>query len=194
MQNTNRGIMKKKIEILCIMDRSGSMRSIMDETVGAFNGFVEQQKKLPGKAKLTLVAFDDQYKVVMDRVKLNDVAELSVSDVQPRGMTALNDAIGKAFANIDAENVVCLIQTDGYENDSKEYSTHSIKSLIEEKKKLGWDISFIGAGVNAFSIGKDFGLAFDKCVTVNKTKLGMETFRSYASATATSYRNGGLVD
>jgi len=182
--------MKKKVEILCVLDRSGSMSLIMVEAVAAFNEFVKQQQKVPGKANLTLVAFDDQYKVVFDRIKIKDVPELKVTDVPPRGMTALNDAIGKAINNIPAKSkdVVLLIQTDGYENASQEYKSVQIKELIAGKEKLGWDISFIGAGVDAFSIGGDFGIKMDKCMNITKDAKGMRDYVTFTSSVATGYR------
>ncbi|HAR37767.1 MAG TPA: hypothetical protein DCS09_03870, partial [Porphyromonadaceae bacterium] len=164
--------MKKKVEILCVLDRSGSMSSIMEEAVSAFNGFVEQQKTLPAKANLTLVAFDHEYTVVYDKVKLAEVQPLKVSDVPPRGMTALNDAIGRAMANVTSKNVVMLIQTDGHENASKEYTSEAVKKLIEEKKAIGWDISFIGAGIDAFASGSAYGILRDKCLSVGKNEKG----------------------
>lgn len=180
--------MKKNVEILCILDRSGSMSNIMEEAVTAFNEFVTQQKELPGCANLTLVAFDNEYSVVMDKVCLKEVKELKVSDVRPRGMTALNDAIGKAINSVNSENVICLIQTDGYENASQEYNGKQVKELIAKKKEEGWDISFIGAGIDAFAAGQNYGLAADKCLSIDKTKQGMDTYKNFSCNVATSYR------
>jgi uncharacterized protein YegL len=179
---------KKKVEILCILDRSGSMMSIIDETVAALNEFISQQKKLKGKATLTLVAFDNEYLVVHDRVDIKKVDPVSVSDVQPRGMTALNDAIGKTINSTKAKDVVLLIQTDGQENASQEYTTAQIKELVQAKEKEGWDISFIGAGIDAFSSGANYGLAANKCLSIDKTKEGMSQMRNYTCSVTTSYR------
>lgn len=180
--------MKKKVEIVAILDRSGSMSNIMDEAIAALNHFVEEQKLLPGKAKFTLVGFDDRYEVVLDHVKLKDVQPIIIDQVRPRGMTALNDAIGKTINSIESDNVVLLIQTDGFENASSEYTTAQIKTLIESKTKAGWDISFIGAGVDAFAGGATLGVMSSKCVTVDKNARGMDQMRSYVSATTTEYR------
>jgi hypothetical protein len=41
--------------IAVILDRTGSMESIRDDTIGGFNAFLSEQKQQPGKASLTLV-------------------------------------------------------------------------------------------------------------------------------------------
>lgn len=181
--------MKKKVEIVCILDRSGSMSSIMSEAVASLNSFIEGQKELPGKVKVTLVAFDDQYEIVLDRVKLNEVPVIKVEDVRPRGMTALNDAIGKTINNITAKNVVLLIQTDGFENASQEYNTKQVRDLIEAKKDAGWDISFIGAGIDAFATGSTYGIVKGKCLSIDKTAAGMENMRGFSAQTSFDYRS-----
>lgn len=180
--------MAKKVEIICIMDRSGSMEPIMAETVGAFNAFVQQQQELPGKARLTLIAFDHEYTVVLDRVKLKQVPELTVADLPPRGMTALNDAVGRAVRSMETDAVVCLIQTDGHENASTEYSTDQVKALLDEKKKDGWEISFIGAGIDAFAVGGSFGLKLDECLSVERTEAGVKEFGERISEVSTAFR------
>jgi Mg-chelatase subunit ChlD len=180
----------KVVDILCILDRSGSMSGIMEEAIGAFNEFVNEQKKLEGTdARLTLVTFDNRYDVLFDKVDIKEVRELTIDDASPRGMTALNDAIGKAINSVDNNDVVLLIQTDGYENASREYNTTQIKELIDKKKGLGWDISFIGADVDAFAAGANYGILADKCLNIDKTVKGMTQYRSLMSANTTLARS-----
>jgi hypothetical protein len=178
----------KRMKIVCILDRSGSMGGIMVEAVAALNTFLKKQKELPGEAIVTLVAFDDQYEVVRN-VNLKDCKDITIDEVRPRGMTALNDAIGKTIASTKGKNVVLLIQTDGYENASKEYTTESIKEMIEEKKKKGWDISFIGAGIDAFAPGISYGILRDKCISITKDKRGMADYMVYTNSVTNAYRN-----
>ena len=81
-------------EIVCIIDRSGSMESIADDAVGGFNSFLESQKALPGEARLTLVLFYHELLFVHDSVELERVEPLDRQTFVPRGSTALFDAIG----------------------------------------------------------------------------------------------------
>ena len=39
-----------KTEIVCIIDRSGSMQAIRQDAIGGFNQFLEAQKAVPGEA------------------------------------------------------------------------------------------------------------------------------------------------
>jgi hypothetical protein len=183
---------KNKVEILALLDRSGSMTSIMHEAVGAFNSFIEAQKALDtnDKVKVTLACFDNEYEVVFDRVPLQDVPELTVPMVQPRGMTGLNDAIGKLVngAKYPSRDTVLLIQTDGYENASNEYTSSQIKELIEAKEAAGWDVNFIGAGIDAFSVSEGLGFKLNKSLSIEASAEGMQDFGACMAATTTMYR------
>lgn len=178
------------IEVICILDRSGSMTHIMDEAVGAFNNFIEDQKKLEGDVNVTLVAFDDQYEKVFDRVDIHEIPELTREMVRPRGMTAMYDAIGKALseASQDSKTIV-LIQTDGAENASREHNGAGIKSLIEQYEKQGWDFNFIGAGIDAVTAGQNFGMKMNKCFNIQASATGMENLRSTMSCATALYRS-----
>ena len=181
----------KKVEILCILDRSGSMDHIMKEAINAFNEFVTEQKTLPGDARLTLAAFDDKYDVIHDRVDIQEVPTLSKRVVFARGMTALNDAIGKTINNAKKnKKTICLIQTDGLENCSNEYSTNDIRELIKKKTKKGWEFHFIGAGIDAFAEGHKYGIPDANRVSVASNAKGMSQYGATCNAATTSFRSG----
>lgn len=82
-------------EILFILDRSGSMDSMHQEAIDGFNAFLKDQAELPGQARLTLVLFDHEYEVAVDAVPVQEVIALDGNTYQPRGSTALLDAIAK---------------------------------------------------------------------------------------------------
>jgi hypothetical protein len=84
-------------EIVCIIDRSGSMGSIRDDAIGGFNTFLAEQKKLPGEATLTYIQFDTEYEVVHENAPLNDVPPIDETVYVPRGSTALLDAVGRTI-------------------------------------------------------------------------------------------------
>ncbi|MEH6628623.1 MAG: hypothetical protein V7739_19465 [Motiliproteus sp.] len=183
--------MSKSVEIICVLDRSGSMENIMDEAISAFNGFVDQQKKQVGKAKLTLAIFDDQYELLYDRIKLKQVPVLTIEDASPRGMTALYDAIGRTVCNAKPDRqTICLIQTDGMENSSQEYSAKKLKALVDDRTKKGWEFVFIGAGIDAFAAGNSFGLSIEQCVNVTNTSEGMKEFGEVLCQRSSSFRGG----
>lgn len=176
--------MKKRAHIICILDRSGSMKPLQDEVINSFNNFVEKQKET-GKAFLTLVLFDDEYSLVFDKVKLETMKPIDESIYFARGMTSLYDAIGKTLNKYSAEDkALVLIQTDGAENSSKEFKKADIKKLIEEKEKNNWEFVFLGANIDASSEGLSIGLSSEKTVQFAASANGIRD--AYASMSATS--------
>jgi uncharacterized protein YegL len=156
-------------EIVCIVDRSGSMSSIKGDAIGGFNSFLQTQKKLPGEARLTLVLFDDQYEMIHDSVPIKDVDELDSNTFVPRGMTSLFDAIGRTISHIKSKisgeskkpGVIFSILTDGQENSSKEFRNKSqISELItEHREKDKWEFIYLAANQDAIGEGQSLGIS-----------------------------------
>ena len=93
--------MKKNLtELVFILDRSGSMAHLVSDTIGGFNGMIEKQKKLEGQALVTTVLFDDDAKVIHDRLDLQEVPTLTEREYNVRGCTALLDAVGSTIRHI----------------------------------------------------------------------------------------------
>jgi len=192
--------MKDSTEIICVIDRSGSMETIKKEAIGGFNAFLEEQKKLPGDANLSVVLFDHEYSPQFSG-PLADAKPFDASTYQPRGTTALLDAVGRtiddtgkrlaALAEQDRPNkVIMLILTDGQENASKDYQKARVKELIEQQRsKYNWEFVFLAANQDAFAEGGQLGIA--SCV--NFTADAQGTQAAYANMTrgVTSYRLGG---
>src|SRR5574343_1127027 len=91
---------KEATDILCIVDRSGSMSAIKSDAIGGFNSFLERQKQEPGDARMTLVQFDNEYEEVFVDKNIADVPPFTTSTYLPRGTTALFDAVGKAITSL----------------------------------------------------------------------------------------------
>lgn len=180
------------LHIVSILDRSGSMGGSEKEVIGAYNSFVAEQKKITAekniKAKMSLVLFDNMYEEVYDKVPADLVPELTDKVYFTRGMTALYDAIGKTIAKFEGKKkVIFFIETDGYENASREYTASSLKALVEKKKADGWDFNFVGADLDAAttaSMASNFGVSASKTMVFNKSDAGYATRnRAFASAT-----------
>jgi hypothetical protein len=108
------------------------MQSIREDTVGGFDAFIAEQREQPGECRVTLAQFDDQYELVYADRPIQEVPGLVL---QPRGTTALLDAIGRLVTDAGAGlaalpeaerpgTVIVGIMTDGHENASKEW-THA---------------------------------------------------------------------
>lgn len=160
----------KKAELVLIIDKSGSMSCLKSDATGSINSFIEKQKELPGEAYVTIVMFNNKIQTIYDRSDIKDVNPISSNDYQPSGCTALLDAVGQTISNISncetskEHKVIVFILTDGYENASKEFDKNTVKQMIEEKTKLGWEFVFCGAEIDAFGEAQKIGINKDKVI------------------------------
>lgn len=93
--------MKKQLtELVFILDKSGSMAGLENDTIGGYNSMLEKQQAVPGKAHITTVLFDHDYKLLHDRIDIRAVKPITASEYQSGGNTALIDAIGKTIDKI----------------------------------------------------------------------------------------------
>jgi len=183
-------------EIVLILDRSGSMASVVRETIDGANEFIGKQKAEPGEASLTLVLFDDQYEVLYTK-PIADCEPIDDKTFVPRGMTALLDAVGKTVNTMLSEKKVpekaifCII-TDGQENASKEYNGEQIKKLVAEcEKKHGWQFIYLGANVDAFAEAQKIGIPQARAANIAADGIGTRAAYAASGQMVSSYRGGG---
>lgn len=193
---------KDYCHILTIIDRSGSMGMLRQEVIGGFNNFLAEQKVVEGSATMTLVQFDDCYEVNYDFVNIQDVPDLNEKTYVPRGMTAMLDAIGKAVTSTGVtlskmkeedrpERIVVLIQTDGQENASCEYTQEEIKEIItEQENTYSWEFVFLGANIDAVSVGGNIGIPVSKSMKNANNADGMKAAFASVSFNLGNYRTG----
>ncbi|MBS5430739.1 MAG: VWA domain-containing protein [Lachnospiraceae bacterium] len=174
---------KKATEMVCILDRSGSMYKKRKDTIGSFNQMLEKQKREPGEAYITTALFSDQCDVLYSHTPIRETEELAEQDYYIGGNTALFDAIGKVFHQTDSllegregdyeEKVLVFIITDGMENASVQYSRQQIKKLIEEKQKKGWVILFFGTDMEMIKLAEDTGIRKENTTCYPDTAEGI---------------------
>ena len=177
--------MKKNLtEIVFILDRSGSMAGLEEDTIGGFNGMLAKQKGEEGEAYVSTVLFDNHTEVIHDRVDLQKVQPLTRRDYYVRGCTALLDAVGRSIrhiANIHKyareedrpEKTIFVITTDGMENASREYTYDRIRQMIERRKETyGWEFLFLGANIDAAREAARFGIAEDCAANYHADHMG----------------------
>ncbi len=140
------------IDIIFILDASGSMHHLIGDTVGGVNNFIENQRREPGDAYVTLATFDTEFKERFAARPIRELAPLTAEDYYGGhgGRTALLDAVGKEIAKyeslpVKADKTMFVIDTDGLENSSVEWTTESVKALIDRHQAEGWAFVFLGA-------------------------------------------------
>ena len=172
---------KPRTDITIILDRSGSMECRRADVIRGFNDLIAEHKALPGKARLSLVQFDHEYEPVHDSVRLADVPDLNIDTYEPRGTTALLDAVGRTITatearlaarakkrakkdkSPDATRVIVVVITDGLENASTDHSLDDVrKSIARLERDAGWSFVFMGAGLEAFGQAAGMGLSAER--------------------------------
>lgn len=172
-------------EILVILDRSGSMNLIREDTIGGFNTFLKGQKDIKvGETLLTLVQFDHECETIWDSENVENIEGLSEKTFIPRSTTSLLDAIGKSviekgikldkMSEIDKpERVICVIITDGEENSSREFDKARIKEMItHQTNKYNWEFVFIGANQDAISEANGIGIGYNNSLNYTANARG----------------------
>ena len=171
-------------ELVFILDRSGSMGGLEQDTIGGFNSMLRKQKKQPGEALVSTVLFNNHSVVIHDRVPLEQVQPMTEEEYCVGGTTALLDAVGGAIKHIGLvhkyarpedrpEKTLFVIPTDGMENASRKYTYEKVRELISrQKEKYGWEFLFLGANIDAAKEAERFGIGADRAADYHCDGVG----------------------
>lgn len=195
----------KNTEIIFVIDASGSMSHLVGDTIGGFNGFIESQKALDGKATLTTVLFDSSWRVLHDGVDLQEVKPMTATDYMTGGMTAMLDAIGETINRVQdrhdelgaekPDNVLFVITTDGEENSSRTFKKSQIEKMIKHQTNgHGWTFMFLGANMDAVKEATSLGISSAHAEGYNYTTQGVRDVYTTMSCVATNLRADTLTD
>ena len=177
--------MKKNLtELVFILDRSGSMAGLEDDTIGGFNSMIERQKQAEGEAFVSTVLFSDRSQVIHDRVDLRKIEPMTRKQYFVGGCTALVDAIGDAIHHIGnvhkyareedrPEHTIFVITTDGMENASRRYTSDEVRAKVQrQKERYGWEFLFLGANIDAVETAARYGIGEDRAVRFHNDAKG----------------------
>lgn len=168
MSNLN----KNWINLVFVIDKSGSMWSSKDDVIGGFNKTIEEQKaNKEGKVTVSLYTFNENVREEYLGVDINDIGKFHYS---PDGMTAMNDGIGRAIDNVgkwlyekdrNGEEMpgktLVVVMTDGMENASKEYKLSQVQEKIKEQTdKYSWEFVYMGTDITTSKAADDLGFKF----------------------------------
>ena len=192
-------------EIVFIIDKSGSMAGLEDDTVGGFNSFIEKQKSEDGVAYVTTVMFSTRHEKVHDREDIRNVEPLTREDYRVGGGTALYDALGDTVKHIQTvhryvraedvpEKTIFVITTDGEENSSRLYCAADIKKMVKAcESERGWEFLFLGANIDAFCAADRIGIHSSRATTYDSADTGA-MFRTVSSAVSYCRKMGKVSE
>ena len=173
----------KKLDIVFLLDRSGSMSGVENDTIGGYNSYIEKQKG--NNVYVTTVLFDNEYQILNERKHIKEIERLTRKEYFVRGITALYDAIGKTIKRLDevkTDKVLFVITTDGYENASKEFNKQQVKELIQGHKD--WEFIYIGANIDSYAEGSSIGIRKSNISNYIQDEVGIDIlYNSISKAT-----------
>ncbi len=186
---------KNLTELVFIVDRSGSMAGMEADTVGGVNSVLKKNVQAEGDAVVSVVLFDHETEVLVDRRPIDEVAPLTEEDYWVRGCTALLDALGGGIKFIDRVHrylpeeakpakTIFVITTDGMENDSHKFTYSQVKGMVDAKQAEGWEFLFLGANIDAVEEAERIGIPANRAATyLNDTRGAGVMYDAVADAT-----------
>lgn len=191
-------------ELVFLLDRSGSMESLVRNTLSGFNALLQEQQEAPGAARMTTVLFDTEYQLLHDRQDIRRVRPLTEREYQPQGYTALYDAMGRTITKIvaaqamekpRADRVLFVVITDGLENASQEYSASQIRQMVWQcRKELGWEFLFLGANIDAIAAADVIGIPLEFATNFEADGPGVQLCYEAVSAAASCLRSSSPLE
>lgn len=172
----------ERVELVLVLDKSGSMSGLESDTIGGFNAMIEKERKLDAKVHVTTVLFSDEMDTIYDREDIRRIKPLTDEEYEVGGTTALLDAVGSTILKVSrtpgieekGTKVVFVIITDGMENASEEFTQEKVKEMISDKQeKAGWDFIYLGANIDAAKEASNIGVSQKNAVTYRNTGSGV---------------------
>ena len=164
----------KKLDVVFILDKSGSMGGSEESTISSFNEYLEKERKNDFQTTISTILFSDDYTFLYKRVPVEKVHKLTNEDYFVGGCTALYDALGNTISFMnheDTDKVLFIIITDGYENASREFDKKTIRRMIQ--KHSDWEFVYIGADIDSYATGGEIGICEDNIANFKKDRKGL---------------------
>ena len=170
------------LEVVLLIDKSGSMKGLEEDTVKGYNSMLAKERKLSVPTNVTTILFSSDHEILADRKPISEVPDMTLDAYKVRGATALYDTIGNAIAKTEAvkgiddtgSKVLFVIITDGLENYSQTYDQEKIKKMIDAQEEKGWEFVFIGANMDAEKEADTIGIKKENAATYENSEKGVQ--------------------
>lgn len=170
------------LEVVLLIDKSGSMKGLEEDTVKGYNSMLAKERKLSVPTNVTTILFSSDHEILADRKPISEVTDMTLDAYKVRGATALYDTIGNAIAKTEAvkgiddtgSKVLFVIITDGLENYSQTYDQEKIKKMIDAQEEKGWEFVFIGANMDAEKEADTIGIKKENAATYENSEKGVQ--------------------
>ena len=170
------------LEVVLLIDKSGSMKGLEEDTVKGYNSMLAKERKLSVPTNVTTILFSSDHEILADHKPISEVPDMTLDAYKVRGATALYDTIGNAIAKTEAvkgiddtgSKVLFVIITDGLENYSQTYDQEKIKKMIDAQEEKGWEFVFIGANMDAEKEADTIGIKKENAATYENSEKGVQ--------------------
>lgn len=179
---TEPAVQASHLEVVLLIDKSGSMKGLEEDTVKGYNSMLAKERKLSVPTNVTTILFSSDHEILADRKPISEVPDMTLDAYKVRGATALYDTIGNAIAKTEAvkgiddtgSKVLFVIITDGLENYSQTYDQEKIKKMIDAQEEKGWEFVFIGSNMDAEKEADTIGIKKENAATYENSKQGVQ--------------------
>ncbi len=180
-----------------ILDESSSMTSVWQDTISGFNSYISQLRDEIPEAKITFATFvADQFKLRGNDKPIDEILPLNTTTYTPYGQTPLVDSVMQLIILIEQKvNVnpqlkpVIVIQTDGSENSSTNFTMENLKKVVDKKREEGWRFILITCGIDSNKLAYEMGIDPSTAVEYGRGKT-LVAFKIVAQITARSAKSG----
>ena len=199
--------MKKNLtELVFILDMSGSMDNLTDDTIGGFNSVLKEHTGKEGEVLVTTYLFNNKSRLLHDRLPIAEVPQMTAAEYRAGGCTALIDAIGEAIRHIAGihryarpedvpEHTVFVITTDGMENASHSFTADQVRKMVShEKEKYGWEFVFLAANIDAAETAVHYGISPESAVDYHSDPIGTANMYASVNMAVRAVRKGIRLD
>ncbi|CAL6005502.1 von_Willebrand factor type A domain-containing protein [Hexamita inflata] len=199
-------ITKDTVEVVAILDKSGSMRHLINDTIGGFNAYLQELQKQENQVNVTLIQFNGKCHIQYEHQPVKRCKKLTKRSYQPYGSTALNDSLGKAITNMQAylqqisndkrpSKISFFVSTDGAENSSCKYTQEQVKKLVESCTEEKWEFLFAGANIDPQQAGQALGFQKENIAFVENDGIGQQAmFQAMAQKQSGQYKISSMQD